>query len=120
MSLTDIRLNPELDPSALASAYARDGFVQIRVQIRDIFDPETAQEINTLLREKVDWRLIYADPDKGIVQLTRAEADRLGQDEMQRRMAQVMQRATRNYGYCYSGYQMTNARRDGVDDGHPR
>ncbi len=115
MSLTDIRLNPELDPGALASAYARDGFVQIR----DIFDPETAQEINTLLREKVDWRLIYADPDKGIVQLTRAEADRLGQAEMQQRMAQVMQRARRNYGYCYSGYQMTNARRDGVDDGHP-
>lgn len=115
MSLTDIRLNPELDLDALASAYARDSFVQIS----NIFAPETAQEINTLLREQVAWRLVYADPDKGIVQLTRAEAERLGQDEMQQRMAQIMQRATRNYGYCYNGYQMTNARRDGIDEGHP-
>ncbi|MCF6328992.1 MAG: 2OG-Fe(II) oxygenase [Henriciella sp.] len=115
MSLTNIRLNPDLDPDALAAIYARDKFIQIP----GIFHPETADEIAAVLRQKMPWRLIYADPDTGIVEITRAEAEKLGAEDMQKRMAGVMQRATRNYGYCYNGYHMTNARRDGLDDGHP-
>ena len=111
MSLTNIRLNPDLDPGALAAIYARDKFIQIP----GIFHPETADEIAAVLRKQMPWRLIYADPDTGIVELTRAEAEKLGAEEMQKRMAGVMQRATRNYGYCYNGYHMTNARRDGQD-----
>lgn len=113
--MQSIRVNPNLDVEAIAATYARDRFVQIR----NIFDPDTAQEIADILRKQVQWRLVYVDPDVGVVELTRAEAEQLGPQEMQRRMTGVMQRATRNYGYCYNAYHLTNAMRDGRDSDHP-
>lgn len=111
MSLDDIRLNPNLDIDAIAATYTKTRFVQVR----DVFAPETANEISNILRKQIPWRLIYADPEKGVVELTQEEAKSLGPQEMQARMAAIMARATRNYGYCYNGFHMTNARRDGTD-----
>lgn len=114
-SFPDLKINPDLDLDALAAEYRERQFVQIK----GVFAEETAQAIARLLREQMPWRLIYVDPDKGVGQLTREEANRLGPQEMQRRMAQIMQLATRNIGYCYKGYQMSHALRDGTDPGHP-
>ena len=114
MSLSDLALNPALDRAALAAAYQRDKFVQIP----GIFAPDLAQEIGALLRGAIPWHLIYADPQAGVQQLSQDEIARLGPAEMQRRMAMVLQLATRNYGYCYNGYQMTQARRAGRDADH--
>jgi Rps23 Pro-64 3,4-dihydroxylase Tpa1-like proline 4-hydroxylase len=115
MTPEDIKINPSLDLEALAAQYAAERFVQIP----NFFADETAMAIETVLRQQTPWNLIYADPDSGIEQISRERAQQLGQAEMQRRMSLVMQRATRNYGYCYNGYQMSHARRDGKDPGHP-
>ena len=115
MKLEDIRINPDLDLEALTTQYAKERFVQIP----GFFAPETADAIEAVLRTQTPWRLIYADPDKGIEQITREQAAQYGQAEIQRRMSLIMQRATRNYGYCYNGYQMSHARRDGTEPGHP-
>ncbi|MEL7231128.1 MAG: 2OG-Fe(II) oxygenase family protein, partial [Pseudomonadota bacterium] len=103
------------DIDALAAEYQETQFVQIK----GIFAEETAQAISKLLREQVPWKLIYVDGQNGVVQLSQQEAAAIGPQEMQRRMGQVMQLATRNIGFCYKGYHMTHAVRDGVDPGHP-
>ncbi len=111
MSLDDIRLNPNLDIDALAARYTQTRFIQVH----NIFTPETAEAISQTLRTQIPWRLIYVDPDKGVIELTQEEAKALGPGEMRSRMAAIMARATRNYGYCYNGFHLTNARRAGTD-----
>ena len=114
-ALPPLKLNPDLNLDALAAEYRETQFVQIK----GIFAEETAQAISKLLREQMPWKLIYVDKEAGVVQLNQQEAAQLGPQEMQRRMGQVMQLATRNIGFCYKGYHMTHAVRDGVDPGHP-
>ncbi|MEM7492119.1 MAG: 2OG-Fe(II) oxygenase family protein [Pseudomonadota bacterium] len=114
-TLPPLSLNPDLDLDALATEYREKKFVQIP----GIFSEETAQTIAKLLREQLPWRLIYIDQNQGVVQLSQEDAGRLGPQEMQRRMAQVMQLATRNIGFCYKGYHMTQALDEGRDPGHP-
>ena len=114
-ALPELKLNPDLDLDTLAAQYQRDEFVQIK----GIFAEETAKAISDLLRQTIPWHLIYVDPESGVVQLSKEEANRLGPQEMQRRMSGILRLATRNIGYCYKGYQMSHALRDGHDPGHP-
>ncbi len=109
-----IRLNPALNPKNYAQTYADQKFVQIP----EIFEPEVAQAISEMLAG-LPWRLAYSTPEEGIVQLTREEMQRIGQQELGRRMSRVMELATRNYGYCYNVYHMTGALNAGRDEGHP-
>ena len=109
-----LRLNPALEPERFAKLYAADRFVQIP----DMFEPEIASAIERMLTT-LSWRLVFSDPQEGVVQLTREDLQRLGQQGLNQRMAKVMELATRNYGYCYNAYQMNEAIADGRDPGHP-
>ena len=109
-----IRLNPNLDPEAFAERYAKDKFVQVA----DIFEPDLAKAIEAMLTS-LPWFLTFSDPEEGVVQLSREDLQRLGQAGLQKRMAKVMQMATRNYGYCYNVYQMNQAIADGRNADHP-
>ena len=110
MSLPPLRLNPALDPAAFAPAYAEGKFVQIP----DIFEPETAADVARALK-RLPWRLCYHDPEHGTVQMTQAEIQALGQQGMAERMQKVMALASRNHGYCYNTYHLT----EHADTGHP-
>lgn len=114
LSLPELRLNPALDPHAFAEQYARDRFVQVS----DILEPHLAEALETLLKS-LPWRLVYADPKEGVVQLSQAELQQMGQQGVAQRMAHVMELATRNYGYCYNAYQMNEAADEGRDLAHP-
>lgn len=109
-----LRLHPGLDPTLYARIYAEKKIVQIP----GIFEPELARTIEAMLKT-LPWRLCYNDPELGVVQLTREDLQRLGQQGLNQRMAKVMELATRNYGYCYNTYQMNEARRDQLDLTHP-
>lgn len=111
MDIQDIRLNPALDLDQIRATYAAQCFVQIP----NVFADETAQKIEQILRQETPWRLIYTDPGKGVVQLSEADLKAMPPAEFQNRMNLVMQAATRNIGYCYNGYQMNHALRDGAD-----
>lgn len=113
--LPELKLNPDLDLDALAAEYREKQFVQVK----GIFSEETAAGIERILREQMPWRLIYVDGERGVGQLSREDANRLGPAEMQRRMDNIMRLATRNIGYCYKGYQMSHALRDQTESGHP-
>lgn len=110
----EIRLRPGLDPEPFAREYAKGEIVQVP----DIFEPHVAHAIQNMLMT-LNWRLVYSDPKEGMVQLTAADRQRLGQTEMGRRMQGVMERATRNYGFCYNAYHMNKAERENWDPGHP-
>lgn len=110
----EIRLRAGLEPKAYAEVYSREKFVQIP----DIFEPELAHAIERMLT-RLDWRLVYADPQEGVVQLSEADRRSLGPQGMSQRMQKIMQLATRNYGYCYNAYQMNEAVRDNRDPRHP-
>lgn len=110
----EIRLRPGLDPEPYARAYAKDKFVQIH----GLFEPDLAHALENMLTT-LSWRLAYSDPEQDVVQLTREDMQRLGPQEMQRRMARIMELATRNYGYCYNVYHMNQARDRALDPGHP-
>ncbi len=115
ITLSDIRLNPDLDIPALAAQYARERFVQVP----EIFDADSAEAISHHLRASIPWRLIYAHPDDGVIQLSPSDAAKLGPEELDRRMAEVLARATDSFGFCYHGYHMSQARREGRDGHHP-
>ncbi|MAK60980.1 MAG: proline hydroxylase [Ponticaulis sp.] len=110
----EIRLRPGLDAEFYAREYEKHRFVQIP----DIFEPELARAIEKMLTS-LPWRLVYSDPDEGVVQLSAEDRQRLGPQGMAMRMQKVMDLATRNYGYCYNAYQMNEALKDARDPGHP-
>ena len=53
------RLNPALDPSALAASFAADG----RLQARDFLHPEGAEILHAECRRREDWRQIVNSGD---------------------------------------------------------
>lgn len=115
MSLPPLRLNPALDAGSCAAAYAEHSFVQIP----EMFEAETAGALEAMLRRDVPWRLVYQTPEDGVVQLSQAQIQEIGQAGMAARMQKVMQLAARNYGYCYNTYPMIEAVTTGADPGHP-
>jgi SM-20-related protein len=115
MAFPPLRLNPKLDPTVFARAYARDRFVQIT----DFFEPDAAEAIDKVLRANMAWRLTFAVPGRGTVQLTQADMQAMGRAAIETQLKEVMALATRNIGYCYSGYPMIEAAARGIDAGHP-
>lgn len=110
-----LRLNPALDVEAHAAAYARDG----HVQIPDVFEEEVALYLTDLLERTIDWDLVYLDAQMRGISLTRAQQAAMGQQELQRVMGELRQRAGRALGLLYLGYNMVPAYLSGRDPGHP-
>src|SRR3990167_563140 len=115
MNFPPLRLNPALDPQRFAAAYARDRFIQIP----DFFEPEAAEAIEDVLRRHMAWRLVFAVPGRGVVQLAQADLTAMGRAGIEAQLKEVMTLATRNIGYCYSGYPMIEAAVQGLDPSHP-
>lgn len=113
--LPNLRINPSLDPNAFRESYARDKFVQIR----NIFESTQAEAICQILRTQIRWRLIYQTPEEGVVELSKEQIDAMGSNGIKQRMDRVMELARRSHGYCYSGYHMIGAIKEGRDLGHP-
>jgi SM-20-related protein len=116
-----LRLNPALDPEPWARIYARDELVQIP----DVFEPALADEIERLLSQSLQWRMVFVEADPSapggerVTQLTQADMMQLGRDGVGRKLARVMERARDNYGYLYDAYPMIEAYTSGWDPGHP-
>lgn len=115
MAFPTLRLNPALDTARYAAAYARDRFVQIT----DFFEPEAAEAIEQVLREQMSWQLVFAIPGQGVIQLTQQDIQAMGRAGLEARLKEVIALATRNIGFCYSGYPMIESAVSGRDPGHP-
>lgn len=116
----DLRLNPALDPAHWAELYAQNQLVQIP----DVFEPELAEQISAILRDTLNWRLVFPEPTPDgtgeiVVQLSQQDVERMGRQAIGAQIGAVMQRAQKNYGYLYDAYPMIQAYTSHWDPGHP-
>ena len=94
-----MQLNPDLDVDALARQLQE----QRRLQVRDIFVPETAEQIHAMLAEQTPWWLVYNEGDRA-VQIPHDQLTRLHPQQVEQIFAGVMERAQRQYQYIYAFY----------------
>lgn len=115
MSNPPIRINPDLDLAAAAASYKRDGWVQIA----DIFEPETAEYLATLLETRIDWDLAFQGEDGRPAVLNRDQILAQGDAALQQRLRAMMTKAGAGYGFLYLAYPLITAYLTGRDPGHP-
>lgn len=110
-----LRLNPALDLSAHARAYAQHGVVQIQ----NVLEEGTATALADLLVRGMPWRLLFTDKDDKPAHYSQAELKALGAERFNAMMADVVARARQNRGFLYKTYPMIEGYLKGWDPGHP-
>ena len=113
MNAPNIRINPRVQASAARAAYQRDGFVQIA----DIFEPEVAEHIATMI-ESLPYDLAFEDTDGKPVVLSAAQVAAAG-DALSERLTDLNNRSGRGYGFLYQVYPLIIAYLEKRDPGHP-
>lgn len=113
--MTGLRLNPAIDLPAAVATYRANGMVQIN----EVFEPQTAEEIHGMLGREMSWRLLMTDDNNVPMHLSREEWAAKSPAEQQTIMQGVYGRAQRNEGYFYLTYPMIEAYLRGWDQGHP-
>lgn len=111
--MTELELNPALNPSRYAEAYRHEGYVQVP----HLLTPEAAAAVGAVLEGGVDWDLFLSGPT-GPEVLNRMELGKLSRDELIRRIGEVDARARTGFAYRYLGYPMITAYLTGRDPGH--
>ena len=110
-----IRLNPDLNPSDYAVEYAKNGVVRVP----DIFEPETAEAMFSVLAQKTPWRLVYSNAEGKEVLLTEKELQAMGGEAFNKLLQALYERARDGFAYIYRVYPMLDAYLAGWDPGHP-
>jgi SM-20-related protein len=110
-----LRLNPKLDPKDYASTYAETGMIQVP----DIFEPETAQTIFSILARNTPWRLVHSDENGKHVMQTPEELRAMGPQVLGQLSQKLHGQARENFAYIYHTYPMLEAYLYGWDPGHP-
>ena len=98
-----IELNPGLDRTALASAYAP----KRRMQIRNFLAEASAAEVHNAL-EAVPWGMAYNDGPQ-VVQMSGEQLRQLSNGEAAQMMAGIRQRARAQYQFIYSFFPILTA-----------
>jgi SM-20-related protein len=103
-------INPALDRSALAAAFAADG----RSQIRDVLTPESAMAIARLLANETPWGISWQAGSDGPHKLRAEAAARLSQAEWQAIYGKLgAAQAAGDFAFIYTQYQAYDAYREG-------
>lgn len=113
MSVPTIRINPRVKAGAAREAYMRDGFAQVA----DIFEPEVAEHIATMI-EGLSYDLAHQGRDGKPALLPAAELAQEG-DALTDRIRGVMERSGQGYGFLYRMYPLITAYLERRDPGHP-
>ena len=94
-----MEINPDLDVDALAGELARDR----RLQIRDIFAPDTAEQIHGMLAAQTPWWLAYNVGDQ-VQQLSPETLSRMPAGQIEQILGEVVERAQTQYQFVYAFY----------------
>jgi Rps23 Pro-64 3,4-dihydroxylase Tpa1-like proline 4-hydroxylase len=92
-------INPDLDVDALAGELARSR----RLQIRDFFTPDTAEQIHTMLEAQTPWWLAYNVGEK-VEQLPPEMLSRMAPAQVEKLLGEVVERAQTQYQFVYAFY----------------
>ncbi len=99
----EFKLNPALKPGVLARKYAEKG----RLQVREIFTPEAAQEIYQRL-SKVDYWLAYNEGET-VRQLRPQDLRSLTREQAMQIQQHVNTSAAKGYQYLYNYFPLLSA-----------
>jgi SM-20-related protein len=98
-----IRLNPQLDPGALAGNYA----ARNRMQVRDFLVDEDADYVHDILAAKTPWWIAYNVGDQ-VEQLSPEIMKGLPEREFQRILLGIQERAKTQYQFFYHFYPLVS------------
>ena len=107
-------LNPNLDLDALAQDYKAHN----RIQIRDVLQAASAEDLYNVLARETPWKLVYYDQGRTVV-LSPEEMQRLAPTDRAQRIATVYQRARDNFGFIYQAFLMAENYARKNYPGHP-
>ncbi|HXG81250.1 MAG TPA: 2OG-Fe(II) oxygenase family protein [Sphingomicrobium sp.] len=96
-----MKINPNHDVASLAKELAE----RRRLQVRDMFDSRTAEEIHRLLVEETPWWLVYNIGDR-VEQIPPEQLARLHPEQAERIFSGVVDRARTQYQFVYAAYPM--------------
>ena len=113
MSEPRIRINPRVKAAAAQDAYMRDGFVQIP----DIFEPDVAEHIATMI-ETLPYDLAFQGEDGRPAVLQQAQIEAEG-SALENRIVNLMERSGQGYGFIYNVYPLITAYLEQRNPGHP-
>ena len=110
-----LRLNPDLDPSAFAETYRRNGYVQVS----NFLPADVSEHLADVLARRTSWRIVYStEADKPVV-MTQAEYAALSPSERSVMHQGINERARSNTGFAYNTWPMITAYLEGWEPGHP-
>jgi SM-20-related protein len=94
------RMDPA-DVRAYGETFRRDGIVQIR----NIFDPAFAEQLEKTLKDDTYWRLTYADEKHKAVALN---SEQLAKTDLQALAGEILKRAGDGFSYVYLACHLQN------------
>ena len=96
-----VKLNPALDVDALARDYARKG----RMQVRDILEEESAEQVHAMLAGQTPWWVAFNEGEK-VHQLSPEQVRALSPQQVAQIMQAIQQRAQVQYQFLYEYYPL--------------
>jgi SM-20-related protein len=111
-----LQLNPDLDVSGFAEAYAQRGVVRMP----QVLAPASARVVADLLERQTPWRLVVSNPDgPGAGLYDSAQIQAMADGVLNAKLAAVAERARSGFAYMYLSYPMVGAYLSGWNPGHP-
>lgn len=103
-------LNPALDATQFAAAFARDR----RLQVRDFLQPEVAETLHLCLHTDVPWGLVYRDAGASVIKSASelARLDNAGWGELTKKIYAC---AADEFQFAYNSYMMITAYKERRD-----
>lgn len=110
-------INPAIDRAACRKAFERDGMVRIDKVLREDF----ADAVYQCLAHDVPWRLMHYNPGaKGpavVGRLFPEQRRAMSPTELEDLEKRVLSEAGEQFQYLYEGYDVLDARRQGLEPG---
>jgi Rps23 Pro-64 3,4-dihydroxylase Tpa1-like proline 4-hydroxylase len=99
-----MKLNSNLDVDGLARELAE----KRRLQVRDIFEPQRADQVHAMLANETPWWMVYNVGDR-VEQLPPEQLARLGPAQVEQIFSGIVERAQRNYQFVYAFYPIVGS-----------
>jgi SM-20-related protein len=101
MHKDELRLNPDLNVAALADEWP----VRRKMQVRDVFDPATAKEIERVLMHETPWGMVLNQGER-VATLRDTDVKNLTPDQWAQFGDMIAAGAARGYQYVYDVYTL--------------
>ena len=112
--MSEICINPELDPHALNQQLQQTG----RIQVPNFFTPETAEYLYSLLQGNSNWFVTYNEGEENF-ESSMAEFQALPPPQRRQFMSRLFSRARDGFQFIFRQYYISRAIEQGEDVGHP-